>query len=275
MKKIKNILLPSFLLIIVLCVLTNCETEEKKRCVLVYVDLTGSMDQYGVDHVADKARVIWQSLDAESRMVVKLIDDNDARPAIFDHRLPSIASGFDKDIEALDYVLDSLGQVLHDTLHLLYQEHSQRTKGKEEFSSCIINSFPAISRFFNDQDTCDNRFELVFLSDMVEECSAKYNHVHQDIKMYNHSGGSKPDTAVLASRLREGFLPKLQLKQFVSPDHVYCVVTPNSTYIGNASCLQTPEIEDLWGVIFQKLGYSKEDLHRIHFSTELPPEFIN
>ena len=246
---------------------SDSNINEKKRLLLVFADLTGSMDQQGVNHVADKAKKIFSSLPEGAKMHVKLIDSNNSRHAVFEGEIPELTGN---SIALKSAHKTSISQQADSLEELLLQTYTSSPPMK----SCIFNSFESVFTFFRSQDSLTYDYELIFLSDMIEECSSSFTHLKTNMNMRSDSG-SAPELEELIAKVDSNYSPDFNLKELIKPENLYCIVTPSDHYKNQKGCMQTRDSRKLWQHIFTKLGYSESETNSLFIETSLPFQFQN
>jgi len=242
--------------------------EEPKRLILVFADLTGSMNLTGVEAVAEKIHDLTMRLDPGATMVVKLIDDDNSEP-IARIVVPEIQQGIDSELREINKVRTEAATHVRDTLI-----HSfKNTPSRQRNTSCILNAMEFAYSFFRVKDAEVYNFELVFVSDMIEECSMEHGILAQDLYMIEKQKKDAPTFVEMEEKVKGQFLKSNDLGQFVSFNDVKCVLTINEAYNNIPGCMNQQELRLLWECIFCELGLDSTAKNQLHFDTELPSNF--
>lgn len=222
----------------------NSDSHQKTKVVLMIVDFSPSLSQFQLEQEVNNANIILNGMPVGTLYeTYRLQTDWDRATALETATVQGLADSNMaqqeriKRLEAAKYA----------------GSHSGR-------SSCLIDSLPFAQRFFKRYDANEYQYELVYLSDMIEDCDNPL--VDRKITLSNvqSNGLQFPEPVDLSDVHITVIIPTLE----ASP-------RPNRT--------PTPplhELRALWKEIFKHCGLPEERLSKeewFYFSTFLPNRF--
>jgi hypothetical protein len=262
------------LVVLVCCLLltgacSSCQEHQptsprKSKVALVFCDVTNSLIPAESEEVAILAAQILDSLPAGTKYVVYPIN-------IETQRLSAIAEGqiiTEKDEQAAIAVRAVRRQELTQSVSNLYKAMStvKDQYGKPDNRTCILNTLVFAEDYFRQfNDPARYDLELIFISDMLEECNRTPLHTRIELAKRNLS--------------KEIALARdAQLNLNLSHVRITAIIpTTQETY--KASPGRRPSVEDVkefWKNIFRKCGFTDESLRddqRFYFAPGLPERF--
>ena len=273
----RKFLLPLLLLLIFACsedsgqqVNTSGKTllkdVQQKKSILMFVDLTGSMEKTGVELVAKKAATILLSLAPGSQVNVKLIDDHaDIHESLFLETIPVIEKN--TGTSKMKYKKDV--QLLSQELEMKINRRYKYRDSLDVLNSCVINTVPHAYRYFVRKGFGTYQKELVYLSDMIEMCDGEAGAI------YMASSNGKSAVSSILNQIDKNFnADSLNLKSVIGNNVSVILTSSNSKGTSSYSSLKRDEIRKVWEEIFRRAGYEKKDIDEyFNFGTEIPVRF--
>lgn len=235
-------------------------THPKKTYALIFCDLTSSVDSVLIKEVAGKAFELVHSLPQGSRLEAYPIDDNTYSDPIFSCEIPVQKSKLSIDRNRFNDQLKSLATKFGTSIFEKYKVVNSTVATRQ--SSCIITSIETAYNFFKDKNKDEFRFELIYFSDMIEQCANS-----QAGAIYICGNKYNPNKDKIIQQIDEKYKPNFNLKSLIN-NNVSMIITTG--LIGDQKCLRSDEQREIWSKIFSKVGYSDSDFMTFHFRQGLP-----
>lgn len=267
--------------------LTSCDGEledlvfsEKNQMglyTLVYLDLSTSQDSVSISNSIDLIKKIYknQSIEIETRFVVRTIDkDHSVRP-LCDIIMPAIEDSREYMIDARTNEKDSI-YTHFDSLIWDYYKNvvPLKTSSRE---SCICNSLENAHASLAIIDTTRFEIQVIVLSDMFEECSEENSYLNQSFYMCEKNKFLKPFDE-LKQDIIQNYAVKHPISKYVRPENLYFILSESDDYNESSKrCLNPNELEALWQELIKKMGYQHDlnSANGVTFTTELPDRLVN
>lgn len=232
------------------------EAQYKKNVVIMYCDLTASVDSTQIKDIATHIGQLILQLPPESEYVIFPVSCTQKAPVIDQGMLPP--KPVNRRIELSKYqrykfTLAKEAALKTDTTYFTtYMNDSS-------VCSCVMNSFVSAQRYINSYSYADLDnfvFDIVFISDMYEDCH------HSDLGRLNFR--------------RSDFNESYQaLGQLTELDNLYSaritVIVPASSARDDA--ISSEELIRLWEVVFTRYGVNPEVFQQLHFQPTFPRKF--
>ncbi len=238
--------------------------------VLVFCDITTSVDGKSIDRSIEKLKSLMASLPTGAKVKVFPIDNNDYPEKLVDYEIPNcknpdltgrLAEKFEEKCkEDISLSITEFGK----SIKVKYDQLAQNAEIHQR--SCIINTLDKVHETFKNVDKNRYIFHTVYLSDMIEECRSPVG------SLFMCSKKKAPDKNAMLKDIRENYNPAFNLKETVGQS-VSIVISTQLMGSDDYKCVFPNEQKDLWKEVFIKAGYSGEDFSLIPFSSELPPTF--
>lgn len=238
---------------------------------LLFVDLSKSMQQSEVDKIAEKVAPLVNMLPPGSKLKVKLIDDVQFQESLMDLTVQGSAESTRQRQKQANKVNKLMCDSLINMIYADHEKNQQRNGAGSYRKSCIINTFETAFDYFKQHraDTATMRFSLVYLSDMIEQCKASKSVLGETLYMMDNTA---PTSAEVAALIDQNYTPNFNLKELLG-QRMYCIATINEQFYKDPGCMPHNAIKEAWQVVLQKLGYSKQEAAMIYFSPDLPEKF--
>jgi hypothetical protein len=234
-----------------------------KVCALVFCDLTSSIDSNLIKDVAIKANKLLYKFPQGSKVEAYPVDDNTYSNPIFSCEIPTQESNLDIDKMKFKEHLKGLSSKF---AYAIYDKYKQvnSTKSTQQ-ASCIIGTLETAYNYFKDKN--GYRYELIYFSDMIEQCSNS-----QAGSIYICGDKYIPNKSKIIKQIDEKYKPNFNLKSLIG-NNVSMVIT--TSLIGDTKCLRSDEQREVWSKIFNKVGYTDEDFKTFHFRQGLPDRLVD
>lgn len=243
---------------------------QKPFLILVFIDITTSVDGQSIDSVIEKAKNLVTSLPFNSRIVVFPIDNNDFPEKLLDYTIPKCddetLTGMLKDVAdkrcrtGITERIDEFGA----SIKTKYEDLKQNTSIKQR--SCIINTLSKINEFFKHEDKNTYTFEVLYLSDMIEECNSSVGSI------YLCSNRRPPVKEDILKEIQSRYNPNFRLKEILD-NNISFVITTKILGSAQYKCLFQEGHKEVWRNVFSKVGYSESDFESFPFTSEIPGKF--
>jgi hypothetical protein len=237
----------------------------KVKVLLLWCDVTSSLKELEIEEVSRIATAVLDHLPAGSKYVVYPIHTETERPVPIIKSGPLLGDAPTEDYADANATSNAeRADLIKKEIARLYKENKE--KHPDDRRTCILNTLAASSRFFSQFDDHYDP-ELIFVSDMVEDCSntpLKQNiqldkqRFSETIKLVD-SFASPPD------------LSKLRIT----------IIVPTAKDTSTVPSGQRPNTRDLerfWAAVFGKCNFSHENFtnkERFYWSPEgLPERFL-
>lgn len=243
---------------------SNDVKNPSKVYALIMCDLTSSIDSNLIKDVAQKAYDLLLSLPQGSKVEAYPIDDNTYINPIFSSELPVLESELDLHKDIFKSKIGALGTQFGDAIYLKYKEVNANKS--TEHASCIISTLETAYNFFKDKNKKGYKFELVYFSDMIEQCPNS-----QAGSIYICSKRKTPNKEAIISQIEKNYNPSFDLKSLLD-NNISMIITTG--IMGDDKCLLSHEQKEVWQVVFSKVGYTKLDFNSFHFRQGLPDKFL-
>lgn len=231
--------------------------------VLVFVDLSKTMDSLGVALVAQKAAAIFSSLPEKSVMVIKDVNGHPEAESIAKLQVPAPAKPIPSEVKKAKQRSAILAAQIVELIKFFFDEHPQGDNNK----SCMLSSLEeAYYHLIDPSQKGQYEFHLVYLSDMVEQCPGSSS----GIDIYN---AERKKLEELAQKAKQKLADTgLDLRALVG-NRIHVVFT-SSGAVMNSDGLSLSDVRTFWRTAFTGLGYSEDEVNN-HFNlkSELPSIF--
>jgi hypothetical protein len=248
----------------------RCEPAEVKQLkpvpiVLAFCDITDSVDQQSIDAMSGKISELAKDLPKGSHILVYPIDNTDYPEPLLDLDIPDCTNdrltghlanlAVKKCEDSKEQQIDGLTAKIRKRYEDLKQSKAQR--------SCIISTLSAVNDYFKNKDRSRYIFEVVYLSDMVEQCNSSVG------RIYLCSSRSRPNKAGIEKIIDSAYNPSFNLKNLIGTN-ISIIVSSKMLGSDNSECLFADEQREIWHRVFEKVGYSSADFDSFSFSSAVP-----
>jgi hypothetical protein len=241
--------------------------DNKPEQVLIYCDLTSSIKEEGIAKISEKLKQVLLAVPRGSVVSVRLVEKNLLGDSPFPElqvpstcsvpeteikrkRLEAEAECQKKDKPYLDKIEDISGKI-------------KVLKPKVDVS-CIMDTLEAAHDFFKGKNREKYNFRLIYLSDMIEQCSTN--------SIFICGAQNQPKKAEILAKIENGFNPRYDLKSVIG-ENISLIITTNDN--PNYNCLSLSEQKDIWTAVFTKIGYSNLDISTFNYTQEIPDSLKN
>jgi len=247
---------------------TTINTKGKiSKEVLVFCDMTLSLDSIHMIKQIDKIERLYDSLEPYSLMKIYPIDNMISTTSFYEIIKPE---KFEPNSEEPIIIQKSKrkrykekeeknAKLLRSSIYNRYKENNKDEKN--EYQSCIISSLETIYSLVKSKREKEKTYVILF-SDMIEQCPrAIYG------SMYMCTGNSSrriPVFEVLEKRIEDKYQPEFNLKEILG--NRISVVLTNSTK-EQKKCILNSDRNKIWKKVFEKVGYTSKDFESLHFSS--------
>ena len=249
--------------------------EKKPSFILVFCDITTSVDKGSIDKVVDKAKQLFDGLSSGSRIVAYPIDDNDYAESFIDYTLPTCEKNPNLTEDVAEIERKGCLDKIKPDKDTNRDELAKKIKSKSDevakdtvtkHRSCIIDTLNKANEIFKNKDKNAYQFEVIYLSDMIEECSSKIGSIFMCSKK------QVPIRENILNLIDKKYNPDFNLKELVG-NNINIVITTKMLGSNENKCLFKDDHQEVWKNVFIKVGYSAEDFSSFSFDTEIPDKF--
>lgn len=223
--------------------------------ILVFADLTTSTDSSHIETLAQNVYNIIVSSPHEAKVKIYPIDRSPSVAPIAVFTVPPLPGTYEK--SKLRDMVVATALAAYKRVRQLYTD--VYASAHTESISCLIRSLETAHNHFS-QDRADSkpyRFELIYLSDMVEECDDTPGGAVHMTKGNFH----------LPADL-QSYAPAFKLNYA----HVSIVISTQGHVI-NSPAISPEDLKVAWRAIFQKVGFTQAQIEGMGFVNSLPPRF--
>lgn len=229
----------------------------KTPVVVMFCDVTNSLLKDENQNVAEHAAQFLKNFPDKAEVIVYPIHIQTQRMMpIIKWQIPVRTTSKDRILygnELTRYVKHVVKEI--DTLY------KEVNKLQPQDRSCIINTIETACRYFRQFDVIKYRFELIYISDMFEECGQ--TPIKQTINMRKD---------ILMAKKQADMLPKSELLKNV---HI-TVVLPTARSSITQSRPDINDVKQTWEIIFGHYGFPKqrfEDVSWFRMDSVFPERF--
>lgn len=266
----KSFALKITIVLILFISFTSCGSEVKEVTepynVLVYFDLTESVDSTTIALAVIKLEKIIKSLPPASKFAVRIIYNNPLEENSYEFETKKLNPGDEfitsRKVAYLNDLRNNSVKCKNIMLQKFYELRTQNNNSPK--MSCIINTLKSAHDYF--QNTTGYINALFYLSDMIEQCDARYS-ATGSVYM---KAPTRPSLSKLESSIETHFKPQFNLFDKVK-GNIFFVLTTDKQ--GDATCLRTDEVQLLWAQILKKVGYPADVHQKMHCKVDLPQSF--
>jgi hypothetical protein len=237
-------------------------TTKKIKVILLWCDVTSSLKDLESEEVSSLASAVLDHFPQGTKYVLYPIQTETGRPVAIIKSGPSLedlSSNDNSDGEAPADV--DRATFIKDEIKRLYKLNKE--KHPDDRRTCILNALDVSAKFFSQ---FDERYdpELVFVSDMIEDC--RNTPLHQSVHL---------DKQPFAKTIK-------LVDSFASPPNLsklrITIIVPTAKDTSTVPAGQRPDPRDLerfWKTVFVKCRFNQNDLtnnERFYWSPEGLPE---
>lgn len=239
----------------------NQETSNNNTAVvLIFCDLTASVDSSSIRKVARDAYNLIFVFPYQTRLIIYPIDESPFVKPILDFTYPSKATK-NSQIHKNKIWIRNVARSAYDSIINLYHAEYSNSKTGSRPISCIMRSLEtAHCQFMQFKDVSGKKYsyELIYLSDMLEECgTSPVGPVAFTKKYFRNS----------LERL-EAYQPEFDL----SYANVSIIISVEQ-YAMESAYISYEELKTAWKKVFMKVGFSAERIEGFNFLPTIPPKF--
>ena len=263
------------LLSIVSCIFSVCchggvapvkERSRKKEGVvaIVYVDLTGSINEEIATRVKENIGKLFKNLPAETKFYLYSINGGASNPdiynfvptiiAITDIKVASDETKRENQIKESEMLKETTEfEKLNNALNT-YQTLISNQKGPV---SCLTNRLDSLWEIVKNKRDSNPNYEVrvYFYSDMIEECNNSFDGKPLDFKRKANEIEEEKQFQEILRRVEKGF-PANPLNDLKSLGAKIHIVSTSHTDRQNLR-----QLKMIWAKIFEKNGYTAEDIN--------------
>lgn len=221
---------------------------------VVLCDLTTSVEESSIKKIARDAYELVKVLPEGAQVEFYQIDDNPFIPPILSYTKPLRPTTRPSEVRKYPLRLEKEAKQVGE---MIYQ-HAQKIKYKTSASiakSCILTGFKTAHGVLKQYPREEYDWELIVLSDMIEECNnSPVGNVY-----FTHKGYGN------ARKKLQSYTPKYDLGYAN-----LSIIVSASYQPKDLKYLHPDKLKELWQIVFEKVGYSKEQLDSIYFGPKLP-----
>jgi len=253
--------------ILALIILINCggevpktATTNKQVIAVIYCDLTTSVDSLSIRKVALDAQTLLLKFPPGSVLYFYRIDHTPFVNPILKFKKP-MQGRTSSEIAKNRMVARKAAVGIHDNILQLYKDINADPRNNTVARSCIIRCLETAHGLFSQYRSIpgsDFDFELIFLSDMLEECQ---DSPAGDIFLHRQY---YDEMIQRISNYQPGF--------DLSYANVSIIISLEFT-TGQSRYFNAEQLKTFWKTVFSKVGFTDDQFYRLNFSTEIPPRF--
>jgi hypothetical protein len=228
---------------------------------IVYVDLTGSVNQQVAGRVIENVEKLFTDTPPETRFYIYAIDRGTSKPDIY-HFTPDIPRGDRPTDQAnrnqsLKEIPDRKRSEERGKLDTALKRYLADISHQRGPVSCLTNKLNAlwdVAKAKRDSDPdCD--LKIYFYSDMIEECENGFDGKPLDFKRKQDATQEKRHLDEIFERIAGFHLdPSMNLKDLGAKIHVVQASQNDKE--------DYQQLRAIWTRLFEKLGYSRDDLSK-------------
>jgi hypothetical protein len=261
----------SFIVLLLLSTLSACggsaqqtqsdSNKKQTKVVLIWCDVTSSLRDLESEEVANLASSVLDHLPEDARYVVYPIQNETGRPVHIIKKGPSLDATSVSEAETEDTLNVDRATYIKKEISRLYQENKK--KHPHDRRTCILNTLEVSAKYFSQFDDKYDP-ELVFISDMLEDC--QYTPLHRNVQL---------DQQPFSETIK-------MIDSFASPPDLsrprITIIVPTAKDTATVPSGQRPaplDVERFWTTVFARCNFSKDLLankDRYFWSPEGVPE---
>jgi hypothetical protein len=240
---------------------TNAEGQIQKRALLIFCDVTSSLDVGELTTGARLAATIIQNAMPPVRYkVVPIMLNTDSIAPVLDEDVPPLIGA---NRAAYRKSLESLPAYLEEKLKAQYVDVNNGPSADPN-RSCIINSLERAAPFFNQYRANAKELDLVIISDMIEEC--RKSPYQQTIQLNRADIRNEIKTAQ-----EKVNLPNLAGVRVI-------LIIPSSSSADTGKHVRPPvrQLKEFWEAVFSQAGFppaSMQNYENFYFGSDLPDRY--
>lgn len=157
-----------FILLFVILIVTGCPPPpvSKKKAVVILCDVTSSLHETESVKVGELASDVLDRLPKNAEYILYPVQIETEKPPAIERTDPTISLNDDFDVSAEED--PQRRKMIVDKIKELYKN----INGKQpKDRTCLLNTLNLSKSFFSDFNDKEYEFELIFVSDMIEQCS--------------------------------------------------------------------------------------------------------
>jgi hypothetical protein len=236
---------------------TPTPTPTSPVFLMILADVTKSLRQGEVQQVAKLASDVLDKFPDSTDYVIYPIHRETQKPTSLDEAHPGNASGIK--LTASDK--DARRQRIKDKIVQLYEEINKKQPTDR---TCIINALEIAEKHFGQiglylKGAKDGCFDLVIISDMIEQCALNAGNIRIDLK--------EQSIAEAISKLDKlGSFPNL------TTIHITIIIPTSEESTPYATDQPTvSSLEAFWAAVFTRCRFKAEDIQHFNWLPSIPP----
>lgn len=228
--------------------------------VLIFCDLSTSVDSAAILKVERDVSKLMLNFPYETRLYILPIVESPFVKPILDFTYPGKATR-PSDIEKNKALVRRAAQYAPQKIKELYRKEFSGPNAQNKPLSCILRSLETAHSYFSQFRSIQGEkfeFELIYLSDMIEECKnspvggvfltkGSHNAALQNLQNY------KPDFDLSYARVS--------------------IIVSVDAYDEESKYISYEQLKDVWQKIFARAGFSAERFREFGFLSTIPPRF--
>lgn len=237
------------------------QSIKSKVIAVIFCDLSTSIDTSSIQEVAKTAGRLFLKFPPGSKMYYYPIDESPfIKPIIIYEKPKRPRTTSEKE----RYMITERRKAreIYNRIVKLYYEVYYSPEARNRPISCMIRTLNTAHSIFSQHYSVNKNvtFELVYLSDMIEECQ---NSPIGPIYMH------KKNYSIIKKRL-SSYRPNFNLS-FAN----ISIIRSFEKYATLTSYVSSEKLEELWKIIFMKVGFTRSQADSIEFFPTIPPRFEN
>lgn len=232
----------------------------QKVVAIIFCDITASVDSSSIHQVARNAAKLLLKFPQGSILYFLPIDETPFVEPILKFNKPLIGSKVTDRIKNKRKIADA-ARILHNKILSRYREINADIESQNFPRSCIIQTLEVAHRIFLQFPSRNQyAYELIYLSDMLEECEdSPVGKIFLTDKNYNHA----------EKKIRK-YSPAFSLS-----DVNLTVIAAFEKHREHTTYINYEKRKAIWKQIFMKAGFSEEQFNNSHFLPGIPARFDN
>lgn len=239
---------------------TRDMSQRTTTVALIFCDLTTSVDSAAVPKVARDVSKLMLSFPYETKLYILPVAESPFIKPILDFTYPGKATK-PSEIEKNKLLIRKVAQYAGDKIKKLHREGFSGRDAKNKPLSCIMRSLETAHSYFSQFRALKDKqfdFELIYLSDMIEECD-----------------NSPAGPVFLTKKNYKSALVNLQNYKpaFDLSYAKVSVIVSVDEYDEASQYVSYEQLKEVWKNIFIKAGFTAENFEQFNFLATIPPRF--
>ena len=234
--------------------------KKKDVVAIIYCDLSTSVDSTSIYKVADDAQKLLNYFPRGSILHFYPIDQSPFVSPILEFTKPLLGGTSSEEAEN-EMFINMAASTIYNQIIQKYRKINSNPKDRNVARSCILRTLETAHLLFRQYRIIPNKnykYELIYLSDMLEECYDSPIGPLFMTKRYHQ----------LAKEKLESYNPNFDLSYAK-----ISIINSVDFEKGPSPYIKYEDLKNLWKKIFLKVGFTEEQIIDFNFSPRIPHRF--